>query len=65
MNKGTVGTAGLEPLKSLTMQDKKDFVKAGPVISEEILNKVIETANSVEEDCRMKPMNCFAFLRQM
>ena len=59
-------------LKSLEIPDKNDFVKTGMEISGKIINSsekiistvietTIDTANAVENDCRLKADQLFSF----
>jgi len=68
MKKKIVSTERLQSLKSMGIPDKNEFVKARFEISEKILNssekiitKVIDNANAVEDDCRIKADELFSF----
>jgi len=72
MKKKIVRTARLESIKTIGIPDKNEFVKTGLEISEKIINSsekiittvldsAIDTANAVENDCRIKADQLFSF----
>ena len=67
MKRKFVSKARLESLKTTGIPDKNEFVKSGLEFSEKIINssekiitKVIDKANAVEDDCRIKADELFS-----